>query len=69
MPGFIDEIGNAFRGQNRPAPDDDKMQSDPQAWQFPGSLDGIFGHRGCDHQAGGGEDAVPMRGFDRFVYG
>ena len=26
---FIDEIGNAFRGQHRFAPDDDEVQSNP----------------------------------------
>jgi len=60
-----DERGDLIRRQGGAAGDQVEMQPDAQPWQKPGARRRIGrGGRG-DHQAGGGQDPVPVRLFDR----
>jgi hypothetical protein len=54
VPGFVDEIRQALRGQHGPALHQHQMQADPQSWQPTGARDRILGGGTSDHKAGGG---------------
>ena len=55
--------------QSRRAVDQDQMQADPQVRQPARARHGVGRRRGRDHQAGGRQNAVPVRLLDGLVDG
>jgi len=66
-PGRIDEVRQASRRQDGVALDQHEMQADAQSGQPAGARHRILDRGTADHEAGGGQDAVAMRNFDRIV--
>jgi hypothetical protein len=64
-----DQRRHLGRRQYRRAIREHQMQPDAEPWQPPRARDCIGGSRFTDHQAGDGENAVPVRFFDCLVDG
>ena len=63
MPGCVNEIGQSFGRQRRPAVDEHQMQTDAQTGETARARDCVRRGSGGDHQACRREDALFMRQF------
>jgi len=64
---MVDKCRYGRRRRRRPSLDEDEMQADAQSRQTPCPRHRIVRRRRSNHEAGTGQHAIAMRGFDRLV--